>query len=185
VAPIVVLTKADIAAADPALRDERPRRARERMLRRACRRSSSTRPIRRARPLRARRLRRADAGAARLVGCRQVDPDQHPDRQRGPGQPARCARTTAAACTRRRARSLHLLPGGACVIDTPGLRTLRPDIDEATLAASFGDVETLALQCRFRDCTHGGEPGCAVPAGVDPTGCATSRSCCARPGAIR
>ena len=66
------------------------------------------------------------------------------------------------------ARSLHLLPAGACVIDTPGLRTLRPDVDEARLAASFGDVEALAGQCRFRDCTHGDEPGCAVRAGVDP-----------------
>jgi ribosome biogenesis GTPase / thiamine phosphate phosphatase len=59
-------------------------------------------------------------------------------------------------------RSLHLLPSGACVIDTPGLRALRPDIDEATLAASFGDIESLAAQCRFRDCRHGDEPGCAV-----------------------
>jgi ribosome biogenesis GTPase / thiamine phosphate phosphatase len=66
------------------------------------------------------------------------------------------------------ARSLHLLPGGACVIDTPGLRTLRPDVDEATLAASFDDVETLSAQCRFRDCRHGAEPGCAVRDGVDP-----------------
>ena len=65
------------------------------------------------------------------------------------------------------ARSLHLLPGGACVIDTPGLRTLRPDIDEATLAASFGDIGRLAAQCRFRDCGHGDEPGCAVREGVD------------------
>jgi ribosome biogenesis GTPase len=66
------------------------------------------------------------------------------------------------------ARSLHLLPGGACVIDTPGLRTLRPDVDEATLAASFDDVETLSAQCRFRDCRHRAEPGCAVRDGVDP-----------------
>ena len=64
-------------------------------------------------------------------------------------------------------RSLHRLPGGACVIDTPGLRTLRPDVDEATLAATFGDIATLALQCRFRDCRHGDEPGCAVREGVD------------------
>jgi ribosome biogenesis GTPase len=63
-------------------------------------------------------------------------------------------------------RSLHQLPGGACVIDTPGLRTLRPDIDERTLAATFGDIESLALQCRFRDCRHHDEPGCAVRAGV-------------------
>jgi len=60
------------------------------------------------------------------------------------------------------ARSLHRLPGGACVIDTPGLRALRPDVDEATLAAAFGDIESLAMQCRFRDCRHGDEPGCAV-----------------------
>ena len=63
-------------------------------------------------------------------------------------------------------RSLHRLPGGACVIDTPGLRALRPDVDEATLAASFGDIEALAAQCRFRDCRHEDEPGCAVREGV-------------------
>lgn len=66
------------------------------------------------------------------------------------------------------ARSLHRLPGGACVIDTPGLRALRPDADEATLSASFGDIGTLARHCRFRDCRHGDEPGCAVRAGVAP-----------------
>ena len=64
------------------------------------------------------------------------------------------------------ARSLHRLPGGAWVIDTPGLRTLRADADEATLAASFGDIAALAAQCRFRDCTHASEPGCAVRDGV-------------------
>ena len=63
-------------------------------------------------------------------------------------------------------RSLHRLPGGACVIDTPGLRTLRPDTDEARLALSFEDIATLAPQCRFRDCRHQDEPGCAVRAGV-------------------
>jgi ribosome biogenesis GTPase len=66
------------------------------------------------------------------------------------------------------ARSLHLLPGGACIIDTPGLRALKPDLDEARLAASFDDVEALAAECRFRDCTHHDEPGCAVRAGIDP-----------------
>jgi ribosome biogenesis GTPase len=64
-------------------------------------------------------------------------------------------------------RSLHRVPGGACVIDTPGLRTLRPDTDAATLAGSYADVETLAGQCRFRDCQHADEPGCAVRDGVD------------------
>ena len=63
-------------------------------------------------------------------------------------------------------RSLHRLPGGACVIDTPGLRALRPDVDETTLAAAFGDIESFAMQCRFRDCRHVDEPGCAVREGV-------------------
>ena len=65
-------------------------------------------------------------------------------------------------------RSLHRLPGGACVIDTPGLRGLAPDIDEAALLASFDDILTLSAECRFRDCTHADEPGCAVRAGVAP-----------------
>jgi ribosome biogenesis GTPase / thiamine phosphate phosphatase len=64
------------------------------------------------------------------------------------------------------ARSLHCLPGGACVIDTPGLRALRPDIDEATLAATFADIDGLAAHCRFRDCRHADEPGCAVREGI-------------------
>ncbi len=59
-------------------------------------------------------------------------------------------------------RSLHLLPTGGCVIDTPGLRGLRPDIDEDDLAATFDDIRALAEHCRFRDCHHQGEPGCAV-----------------------
>jgi ribosome biogenesis GTPase len=65
-------------------------------------------------------------------------------------------------------RSLHRLPGGALVIDTPGLRTLRPDADASALAVSFADIEALAMQCRFGDCTHAAEPGCAVREGVDP-----------------
>lgn len=63
-------------------------------------------------------------------------------------------------------RSLHLLPGGGCVIDTPGLRGLQPDIDEDDLASAFDDIQTLAGQCHFRDCRHRDEPGCAVRAGI-------------------
>lgn len=65
------------------------------------------------------------------------------------------------------ARSLHRCPQGGCIIDTPGLRTFRPDADARTLAASFEDVQSLAQHCRFRDCRHEGEPGCAVQAHVD------------------
>ncbi len=64
-------------------------------------------------------------------------------------------------------RSLHLLPCGACVIDTPGVRTLRPDASEAAIAGAFADVAALAIGCRFRDCAHRDEPGCAVRAALD------------------
>ena len=63
-------------------------------------------------------------------------------------------------------RCLFRLPGGACVIDTPGVRTLRPAGTDASMAASFSDIEALRLTCRFRNCRHVGEPGCAVRAGV-------------------
>ena len=52
------------------------------------------------------------------------------------------------------------------MIDTPGLRTLRPDSDEASLAAGYDDIGVLAAQCRFRDCRHAQEPGCAVREGI-------------------
>ncbi len=65
-------------------------------------------------------------------------------------------------------RSLHRCPGGACIIDTPGIRTLRPDADEATVGASFEDITSLAEQCRFKDCKHLEEPGCAVRDAIPP-----------------
>lgn len=64
------------------------------------------------------------------------------------------------------ARTLHRLPGGACLIDTPGLRGLRVDLDESQLAVGFTDIAELARRCRFRDCRHQDEPGCAVRDGV-------------------
>jgi len=66
------------------------------------------------------------------------------------------------------ARSLHALPAGACVIDTPGLRTLRLDSDADTLQGVFDDIARLSAQCRFRDCRHQGEPGCAVRDAAPP-----------------
>ncbi len=59
-------------------------------------------------------------------------------------------------------RSLHTTPCGACIIDTPGLRTLRLDGDAEQLGTVFADIAQLALTCRFRDCKHDSEPGCAV-----------------------
>jgi ribosome biogenesis GTPase len=66
------------------------------------------------------------------------------------------------------ARSLHRCDGGACIIDTPGLRSWQPDADEHTLASSFDDIAALAADCQFRDCQHLAEPGCKVRAAVDP-----------------
>ncbi len=66
-----------------------------------------------------------------------------------------------------RARALFSLPGGGCIIDTPGLRALRADADERTVAASFADIEELAAGCRFRNCRHQGEPGCMVREHID------------------
>jgi len=65
------------------------------------------------------------------------------------------------------ARQLVLLPGGGVLIDTPGMRELQLwDTGDVTSAA-FDDVDALAGACRFRDCRHLQEPGCAVRAAVD------------------
>jgi ribosome biogenesis GTPase / thiamine phosphate phosphatase len=64
-------------------------------------------------------------------------------------------------------RSLHQCASGACIIDTPGLRSWSPDTDEESLGVAFDDIGTLAMKCRFRNCEHNDEPGCAVRDVVD------------------
>lgn len=59
-------------------------------------------------------------------------------------------------------RELVALPSGAALIDTPGMREFSPWADDADLEGSFADVEALAVACRFVDCQHQGQPGCAV-----------------------
>ena len=59
-------------------------------------------------------------------------------------------------------RTLHRTEGGACLIDTPGLRQLWLDADAGTLNDAFPEIGTLALRCRYRNCRHAQEPGCAV-----------------------
>jgi ribosome biogenesis GTPase len=63
-------------------------------------------------------------------------------------------------------RSLLPLAGGALLIDTPGLREIGLWLEADGLERSFEDVSTLAVRCRFRDCTHDNEPGCAVREGL-------------------
>lgn len=64
-------------------------------------------------------------------------------------------------------RELIVLPGGGLVIDTPGLRAVGMWDSSEGLAQAFSDIDALAAGCRFRDCRHEGEPGCAVEAAVD------------------
>ncbi len=63
-------------------------------------------------------------------------------------------------------RSLHPLPGGAWLIDTPGMRALGLTDAAEGIATTFAEITERAGACRFRDCTHRSEPGCAVRAAV-------------------
>ena len=64
-------------------------------------------------------------------------------------------------------RELIPLPGGGILMDTPGMRELQIWTDEAGVERSFADIEALAEECRFRDCEHVDEPGCAVRAAIE------------------
>jgi ribosome biogenesis GTPase len=63
-------------------------------------------------------------------------------------------------------RSLHAIAGGGWAIDTPGMRTLHIGDVASGLDQLFAEITELAPECRFRDCTHKHEPGCAVQAGI-------------------
>lgn len=64
-------------------------------------------------------------------------------------------------------RELIALPDGRWLIDTPGVRSIGVVATEDAVAATFADIEELAQGCRFRDCLHNGEPGCAVVAAIE------------------
>jgi len=64
-------------------------------------------------------------------------------------------------------RELILLPGGGIVIDTPGMREIQLWAGEEDLQGTFYDIEMLAKQCHFADCSHKAESGCAVKAAID------------------
>lgn len=59
-------------------------------------------------------------------------------------------------------RTLHLMPSGALLLDTPGMRELQLTDCQSGVSETFSDIEAYANQCRFSDCQHQGEPGCAV-----------------------
>jgi ribosome biogenesis GTPase len=64
-------------------------------------------------------------------------------------------------------RSIHAIAGGGWVIDTPGMRSLHISNAAQGVSTLFAEITELAPLCRFRDCTHAHEPGCAVQAAVD------------------
>lgn len=64
------------------------------------------------------------------------------------------------------ARELVVLEDGGMLVDNPGIREVQMWTDEETLRDSFEDVENLTLQCKFRDCKHQGDKGCAIGAAV-------------------
>ena len=67
-------------------------------------------------------------------------------------------------------RQLLPMPGGAWLIDVPGMRELKIGAAHAGLSEAFGDLEALARSCRFRDCGHGDDVGCALRAAVETGG---------------
>jgi ribosome biogenesis GTPase len=71
-------------------------------------------------------------------------------------------------------RQMFALASGAWVIDTPGMRELKLGSMEAAVSAVFDDIETLARECRFRDCRHHDDAGCGLQAAV-ATGCLDAR----------
>lgn len=72
-------------------------------------------------------------------------------------------------------RELFVLPGGALLIDNPGIRELQLWADEAALEQTFEDITLLSEQCRYRDCAHAEEPGCAVTGAVETGELAAAR----------
>lgn len=64
-------------------------------------------------------------------------------------------------------RQLHVLEDGCAVVDTPGMREIQLADTEAGVAEMFADLQEIAEGCRFRDCQHESEPGCAVLAAIE------------------
>ncbi|MBX3190523.1 MAG: ribosome small subunit-dependent GTPase A [Labilithrix sp.] len=68
-------------------------------------------------------------------------------------------------------RALFVVPGGGLLVDTPGMRELKPwqggEAGETDVEEAFPEIGALAASCRYRDCRHAGEPGCAIAAAVE------------------
>ena len=160
--PVVLLSKADLA--ERRRRHSSPRSAGSRSARRS---SSSARSTAAASTRSAERIEPgatvAFVGSSGVGKSTLLNTLAGEDRAR---RQARSARTTPAAGTRRPAASSTCCPTAASILDTPGMRELALWDAEAGLEQSFADIEALAARCRFSDCAHNGEPGCAVAAAI-------------------
>lgn len=65
------------------------------------------------------------------------------------------------------ARQMFVLPDGGIIIDTPGMREIQIAEGEESISASFSDIEDLAKGCKFRNCSHNSEPGCAIQEAIE------------------
>jgi ribosome biogenesis GTPase len=106
-------------------------------------------------------------GADRFVRRRQIDAGQHAGRigAANRSRPATIREHDAKGRHTTTSRSLHAIAGGGWVIDTPGMRTLQVSDVGSGIDTLFAEITELAPLCKFRDCTHVHEPGCAVQAG--------------------
>ncbi len=82
-------------------------------------------------------------------------------------------------------REMILLPSGAALIDTPGLREIQLLVSEESVEAVFDEIASLASACQFRDCTHTSEPGCAVREAVSPERLASFHKLTREAGQVR
>ena len=100
-------------------------------------------------------------------GVGQVHIGQRARRRRGHGRYRRSARADGKGRHTTTYRALVPIPGGGAVLDTPGVRQVGLlDVAEG-LDQTFADIAALAAACRFSDCAHNGEPGCAVREALD------------------
>ena len=159
--PVVVLNKADLVDRSGAATSRRCRRCSPGVAVHAVSCDAPGVAGGAARPSR----RRPHRSAARVVRRRQVDHRQPAGRLRPAGDARRARSPTAAAATPAPAVSWCCCPGQGILIDTPGMRELQLWETGDAAAGTFADIAALAAGCRFRDCAHESEPGCAVVRG--------------------
>ena len=167
IVPVVVLTKVDVAPLTPEELEARMSILRDRVPSHVDRFAVNATDATAAHALRDYLVRGPDARDARVVGRGQVDADQYAARARTSRTPVRSARTTDAASTRRLRDRSTGCPAARASSTRPVCVRCVPKATRRRWPKASPTSTSLAAQCRFRDCSHGFEPGCAVREGVD------------------